>query len=181
MWHSVVSCSFWQFGLSHTHTCTHIQTHTHTHTEAVCTSITKQTRTTVAVIYPSSTLRHSPCHIAEDVGADHHASPAPHLFPLLLQPLLQGLLQEHLRDERATASGGKPQRRRDRRRTGGVSSFQVCKRGVKCLCCLPPSAPAPPPTPNPRAVLAKLARIATVPGCRTEGTGRASVSLQSSR
>lgn len=32
------------------------------------------------------------------MGTDDHASPAPHLFPLFLQPLLQGLLQEHLLD-----------------------------------------------------------------------------------
>lgn len=63
---------------------------------------------------PTSTLHHSPCHIAQDVGADHHASPAPHLFPFLLQPLLQGLLQEHLREEQRHGRQGVTQTQRDR-------------------------------------------------------------------
>lgn len=66
--------------------------------------------------HPSSTLHHSPCHIAEDVGADHHASPAPHLFPLFLQPLLQGLLQEHLRDEQRHGRQGVTETERDTER-----------------------------------------------------------------
>lgn len=83
---------------------------------AGCT--TKQTLTTVSatqssIFPPPPHSHHSPCHIAQDVGADHHASPAPHLFPFLLQPLLQGLLQEHLREEQRHGRQGVTQTQRD--------------------------------------------------------------------
>ena len=143
----VAVCSL---SVTHTPIHTHTHTHTHTHIKAVCTSITKQIQTTVAVIYPSSTLHYSPCHIAEDVGADHHASPAPHLFPLLLQPLLQGLLQEHLQDEHATASVERQRRDTGTDRMGGVSSSKSEKEvwSVSAVC-----------LPGPCATVARLAGL----------------------
>lgn len=133
----------------------HSRAHAHAHT--CCTPpLQKQTLTTVAATQPPCALRHSPCHIAEDVGADHHASPAPHLFPLLLQPLLQGLLQEHLRDEQRHGRRGVAEIERNREGGGEEKKNRIVyflflvrlqkrtRRDVTGPCCLLAATPCPP-------------------------------------